>query len=202
MAAITGRALARTTPAAVFGGIRGTAGWSLTAAVSRSGIIRSLRVTRSTMSLPTVYNGLLASHIGYLAITEFAKHSGQGTAAEFQRLMDRGTSGTLRALRNNAGGETSQVLQAATLLVPPRAVTLRHQNPPSPDPHDSPGAGPRLPVAAMVNGHAATGGNFADCDSGAAGRGAGRNPDLRRGRCTGTDGAPRENIAQIDGSQL
>lgn len=155
--AINGKSLAKQSVAQALSQIRGPVGGTVRLAIKHGTSVRSVRIVRQMVSVPTVYSHMIAPHVGYMAITEFGNNTGQEAVAQFHQLVRQGAQGILLDLRNNPGGEVSQALTVSNLFVPKGpVVTLKYKNKAQDHTYDSQGPGTRLPVVVMVNGNTAS----------------------------------------------
>ncbi|MDA8207113.1 MAG: S41 family peptidase [Thermaerobacter sp.] len=118
---------------------------------------RQVTLARRTIALPTVSSRMFPGHIAYLNIEEFGQETGAQSTAQFHQLMAQHPRGLVLDLRDNPGGEVSQALKVANLIVPKGpVVTLKYKNSRGDVTYDSTGPGTKLPIVVLVNHHTAS----------------------------------------------
>lgn len=157
LVSINGHSTATIEPGRVTDLLRGSPGTRVTLGVKMGARERTVVLRRQEIVVPTVYTRLFPGGIAYLDIAEFGMHTGTQVARAFHRLMRHHPQGLILDLRDNPGGEVSQALAVANLLVPKGpVVTLKYKNRSEDVTYDSKGPGTKLPVVVLVNGGTAS----------------------------------------------
>lgn len=137
--------------------IHGKVGTAVHLAVTVNGHSRFFVLKRAVIDAPTVYSYMMPHHIAYMNILEFGNNTGQEVVNQFHQMVKEGAKGLLLDMRDNPGGEVTEALDAANVLVPAGpVVSLHYKNPADNQTFDSSGPGTKLPIVVLVNGGTAS----------------------------------------------
>lgn len=162
----------------VVGRVRGQEGAAVTITAQRPGQAAplSFTITRAPIVVPMVEHRMIEGGIGYLRFTQF----NQGASSEFGRAIEdlqrQGMRGLVLDLRGNTGGLISEFVQVASLLLPAGLPVIVREDRQQGRVVDSTGGVPALdpstPLAVLVDGGTASGGELLGAAIQEHGRGA------------------------------
>ncbi len=155
--AVNGTSVAKLGKAAAVSQIRGKVGTTVAVTILSHGKTRVYHLKRAVVALPTVYSFMMPHHVAYMDIMQFGNNTGTEVVNQVHQLEKSGAKGILLDLRDNPGGEVTQALKAASVLVPKGpVVSLHYKNPANNQTLDSTGPGTKLPIVVLVNGNTAS----------------------------------------------
>jgi len=114
---------------------------------------QTVTITRGALNYPPVVAKMLDDGAGYLRVAAFNKGKAQEVSAKLQELISKGANKIVLDLRNCAGGETDEAVDAASLFLDKGMVAyLAGQRYPRKDLDVKPsGQVCKLPLAVLIN---------------------------------------------------
>jgi len=112
-----GESLTGLTSEEAVGILRGLEGSTVQLRVKQATETRDLRVTRRTISEPTVIGEVLDEHIGYLDLNSFGSDTPEEFAAAAKLLEDQNVDSWIVDLRDNGGGYLNSALDLAGYFI-------------------------------------------------------------------------------------
>ncbi len=106
--------------------VLGPAGTTVELTVHREGESEPLifKVTRATITVPSVEGEMLEDQIGYVHIFTFSSNTTPELRSAIQDLLDEGAEGMIVDFRNNGGGLLTTAIQVASEFLPEGEVVL------------------------------------------------------------------------------
>lgn len=108
--------------------IRGPVDTTVVLGVERNGMLIYYSIIRDTVVISSVYSEMMEGNIGYLKITQFNENTAELMAVHLSELLVEDFDKLIIDLRNNPGGNLSEVLTILDLFVPagPLAYLVRN----------------------------------------------------------------------------
>jgi carboxyl-terminal processing protease len=108
--------------------IRGPIGTTVVLGVERNNAVTYYSLTRDLVVISSVSSEILEDGIGYLQITQFNENTAELLAGEMMTFIDEDVYKLVIDLRNNPGGNLSEVITILDLFVPagPLAYLIRN----------------------------------------------------------------------------
>ena len=110
--------------------IQGTAGTQVTLGILRGTVNMTFKITRATITIPSVYYKVIDNNIGYISISSFANDTSGLMQTAANTLKADKVKGIILDLRDNPGGLVQAAINVSSLWLPAgdTIVTEKHDN--------------------------------------------------------------------------
>lgn len=157
LVAVDGRPTSGFTAAQAASALRGRVGSVVQVVISRSGVPRTLGLTRAVVVEPGVRADMVAPHVGRIVIPSFAHGTGREVRAAVRTLLTQRATGIVLDLRGDPGGLLSEAVETAgAFLDGGEVVTYTRRDEVPQRLHASPGGDTRTPLVVLVDGGTAS----------------------------------------------
>jgi carboxyl-terminal processing protease len=95
--------------------IRGPQGTKVTLQIVRGQTPMTFKITRETITVPSVNSKILSGNIGYMQITQFTDDTSSLAQQAAQKFKQAGVKGIILDLRDNPGGEVDAAVNVSSL---------------------------------------------------------------------------------------
>jgi len=95
--------------------IRGPQGTNVTLQIVRGQTPMTFKITRKTITVPSVNSKILPGNIGYMQITQFTDDTSSLAQQAAQKFKQAGVKGVILDLRDNPGGEVTAAVNVSSL---------------------------------------------------------------------------------------
>jgi carboxyl-terminal processing protease len=95
--------------------IRGEKGTQVTLTIVRDGKEQEIKITRDTITVPSVEHEMLAGNVGRITVSRFAEDTGDLARSAANTLKKDGAKAIILDLRNNSGGYVDAGVSVASL---------------------------------------------------------------------------------------